>query len=593
MEARVLTLTRKAPDDGSTHWSSRKLAKKLGISHVTVTKIWARAGLKPHRLERYMASDDPDFESKAADIIGLYLNPPEHAAVFCLDEKSHIQALDRLDPVLPLSPGRLERHGFEYFRHGTLSLYAALDTLSGEVYGKTVSRHTSDELVSFLKELLATQTRGREIHVILDNLSAHKSAKVRRFLEANPRITLHFTPTYSSWLNQVEIWFAKIERDVIARGVFTSKADLSRKLMRYIRRYNRSPRPIRLVLRQPQEAHPPRFQFLAYPPLGGLRALPGPARPARLLGRGSGESTHDGAKPIEGRAGDDADPLDTARASLGHNGFRAGVHQHEVGSGKEPLPVVGRREGPGFHQDLVATQASEKHVREGKHGGGVGDQEDDRARRKLLDGDPSLVRGLQREALHDGPRRQTRHLFEVVGEGQDQRLSRASSPRSDLAEPAARHGLAQAFGDLPRQELGHLGRPVHDEDPAGRPRGQPALDGDPDLGALESPAAGLVEGEMDEVVEGGASLWPHRSCTYEDARAPAKLDMVGRFQVPVGHRNGVWMEMEPPRQGPDAREARAGGQVSHEDLELELEAQLIADRDAASTIDHDVHGIRA
>jgi transposase len=253
MEARVLALTRKAPDDGSTHWSSRKLAKKLGISHVTVTKIWARAGLKPHRLERYMASDDPDFESKAADIIGLYLNPPEHAAVFCLDEKSHIQALDRLDPVLPLSPGRLERHGFEYFRHGTLSLYAALDTLSGEVYGKTVSRHTSDELVSFLKELLATQPRGREIHVILDNLSAHKSAKVRRFLEANPRITLHFTPTYSSWLNQVEIWFARIERDVIARGVFTSKADLSRKLMRYIRRYNRSPRPIRWSYDNPKK----------------------------------------------------------------------------------------------------------------------------------------------------------------------------------------------------------------------------------------------------------------------------------------------------------------------------------------------------
>ncbi len=245
MEARVLALTRKPPADGSTHWSSRKLGAKLGISHVTVAKIWARAGLKPHRIARYMASDDPDFETKAADIIGLYLNPPKHAAVFCVDEKSHIQALDRLDPVLPLSPGRLERHGFEYFRHGTLSLYAALDTLSGQVYGKTVAHHTSDELVSFLKELLAAQPRGRQIHVILDNLSAHKSAKVRSFLDATPRITLHFTPTYSSWLNQVEIWFAKIERDVIARGVFTSKADLSRKIMRYIRRYNRNARPIR------------------------------------------------------------------------------------------------------------------------------------------------------------------------------------------------------------------------------------------------------------------------------------------------------------------------------------------------------------
>ena len=173
--------------------------------------------------------------------------------MFYLDEKSHIQALDRLDPVLPLSPGRLERHGFEYFRHGTLSLYAALDTLSGTVLGKTVKRHTSDELVVFLKELLATQPRHREIHVILDNLSAHKSAKVRAFLELTPRLTLHFTPTYSSWLNQVEVWFAKIERDVIVRGVFTSTADLSKKLMRYIRRYNRNACPIRWSYDNPRK----------------------------------------------------------------------------------------------------------------------------------------------------------------------------------------------------------------------------------------------------------------------------------------------------------------------------------------------------
>jgi transposase len=245
MEARVLNLTREPPPDGSTHWSSRKLAEKLEISHVTVAKIWKRAGLKPHRLARYMVSNDPDFETKAADIIGLYINPPKHAAVFCLDEKSHIQALDRLDPVLPMSPGRMERHGFEYFRHGTLSLYAALDTLSGQVFGKPVARHTSAEFVAFLGELLETQSRRREIHVILDNLSAHKSKTVRRFLEKNPRVQLHFTPTYSSWLNQVEIWFAKIERDVIARGVFTSTKDLARKLMRYIRRYNRTPKPIR------------------------------------------------------------------------------------------------------------------------------------------------------------------------------------------------------------------------------------------------------------------------------------------------------------------------------------------------------------
>ncbi len=243
-QAKVIAKTREAPPDGSTHWSTRKLARALGMSHATVARIWRYAGLKPHRIKRYMASDDPDFEAKAADVIGLYLNPPKHAAVFCMDEKTHIQALDRLDPVLPLSPGRLERHGFEYFRHGTLSLMAALEVASGEVIGKPVTRNTSDEFVTFLEEVVATQPRHREIHIIADNLATHKTRKVAAFLQANPRVRLHYTPTYSSWLNQVEIWFAKIERDVIARGVFTSVADLRRKLMRYVRRYNREPRPI-------------------------------------------------------------------------------------------------------------------------------------------------------------------------------------------------------------------------------------------------------------------------------------------------------------------------------------------------------------
>lgn len=249
LEAKILEKTRTQPTDGSTHWSTRKLAAKLGVSHMMVARVWARAGLQPHRLERYMESDDPDFERKAADIIGLYLNPPRHAAIFCLDEKSHIQALDRLDPVLPLSPGRAERHGFEYYRHGTLSLYAALDTLSGEVLGKPVARHTSQEFIGFLREVIDSQPRGKEIHVILDNLSAHKSAAVREFLDNHPQIHFHFTPTYSSWLNQVEIWFSKIERDVIARGVFTSVADLARKLMRYIRHYNKRAKPIRWTYR--------------------------------------------------------------------------------------------------------------------------------------------------------------------------------------------------------------------------------------------------------------------------------------------------------------------------------------------------------
>src|SRR5271157_1890911 len=239
LEARILAWTRRAPEDGSTHWSSRKLARTLGINHMMVARVWQRAGLKPHRLERYMASDDPDFELKAADIIGLYVKPPQHAAVFCVDEKTAIQALDRLDPVLPLSPGRLERHGFEYYRHGTLSLYAALNTKTGEVVGKTAAHHTSQEFVAFLAALVANQPRGKEIHIIADNLSAHKTGRVAQFLAAHPKVHLHYTPTYSSWLNQVENWFARIERDVIARGVFTSVKDLALKLMRYIRHYNR------------------------------------------------------------------------------------------------------------------------------------------------------------------------------------------------------------------------------------------------------------------------------------------------------------------------------------------------------------------
>ena len=249
LEARILNWTRRKPTDGSTHWSSRKLAKKLGVSHMMVARVWARAGLQPHRIERYMASNDPDFEAKAADIIGLYIKPPQHAAVFCVDEKTAIQALDRLDPVLPLSPGRAERHGFEYYRHGTLSLYAALNTKTGAVIGKTAARHTSAEFVAFLSDLVASQPRRREIHVIADNLSAHKTKLVKEFLRNNSRVHIHYTPTYSSWLNQVELWFAKIERDVIARGVFTSIADLRRKLMRYIRHYNKAPRPIKWTYR--------------------------------------------------------------------------------------------------------------------------------------------------------------------------------------------------------------------------------------------------------------------------------------------------------------------------------------------------------
>ncbi len=251
LEARILALTQRTPPDGATHWSTRKLAQRLGVSHMMVARIWQRARLQPHRVERYVASDDPDFETKAADVIGLYVHPPQHAVIFCVDEKTAIQALDRTDPVLPLSPGRAERHGFEYVRHGTLSLYAALNTKTGRVYGQTVPRHTSEAFVAFLAGLLAQQPQRQEIHIIADNLSAHKTERVRQFLRAHRRVHLHYTPTYASWLNQVELWFAKIERDVIARGIFTSVPDLARKIMRYIRAANRHPKPIRWTYTNP------------------------------------------------------------------------------------------------------------------------------------------------------------------------------------------------------------------------------------------------------------------------------------------------------------------------------------------------------
>jgi transposase len=251
MEARILDKTRQRPSDGSTQWSTRKLARLLKINHNHVAIAWQRAGLQPHRFERYMLSDDPDFERKAADVIGWYVNPPQHAAIFAVDEKTAIQALDRLDPVLPRSPGRAERHGFEYDRHGTLSLFAALHTPTAEVVGHTVRRHTRVAFVDFLSAVVAGAPRAQTIPVILDNLATHKTQAVRSFLIAHPKVRLHFTPTDSSWLNQVELWFAKIERDLLARGIFTSVPDLARRIRTYLRHHNTAPKPIRWSYRNP------------------------------------------------------------------------------------------------------------------------------------------------------------------------------------------------------------------------------------------------------------------------------------------------------------------------------------------------------
>jgi len=245
LRAKILAKTQQPPPDGSTHWSLRKMAAVIGVGKELIRKVWKEADLKPHVLERYLASNDPAFEQKAAAIIGLYLNPPQHAAVFCVDEKSAIQALDRLDRRLPLSPGRAERHGFEYYRHGTLSLFAALNPRTGDVIGQTAPRHTSVEFVAFLEEVVTGCPADQPIHIILDNLSVHKAPLVREFLARHSNVEFHFTPTYSSWLNQVEIWFSKLQRDVLDRGIFTSVADLRRKIMRYIRLYGKTAKPFR------------------------------------------------------------------------------------------------------------------------------------------------------------------------------------------------------------------------------------------------------------------------------------------------------------------------------------------------------------
>src|SRR6267154_2347394 len=265
LRARILSATRKKPKDGSTHWSCRKLAAALDVSKDAVHRVWKEAGLKPHRLERYMASDDPDFEAKAAAIIGLYLKPPQHAAVFSVDEKTAIQPLARLDPVLPLSPGRAERHGFEYYRHGTLSLYAALNTKTGQVLGQTAPRHTSAEFVAFLEQIVASLPEGQQIHIIADNLSAHRTSRVWQFIDRHRDVRIHFTPTYCSWLNQVEIWFSKIQRDVIARGIFRSVKDLAKKLMTYIRHYNIKAKPFKWTYRSAERR---------INPVSGLNATP-------------------------------------------------------------------------------------------------------------------------------------------------------------------------------------------------------------------------------------------------------------------------------------------------------------------------------
>src|SRR5260370_1110839 len=214
------------------------------------------AAVERPELEAMTRAPDPTCDQRARDTTGFSVQPPAPAAVFCVDEKTATQALARRDPVLPLSPGRAERHGFEYVRHGALSLYAALEVGTGHVEGRTVARHSSVEFLAFLDQLVAAQPKRRALHLIADNFAAHKTKAVAAWLVAHPRVTMHYTPTYSSWLNQIELWFAKIERDCLARGIFTSTADLRRNLMQYIRAPNKTCRPVPWAYGNPQHRTP-------------------------------------------------------------------------------------------------------------------------------------------------------------------------------------------------------------------------------------------------------------------------------------------------------------------------------------------------
>lgn len=251
----VVVKTLEATPKDATHWSTRSMAREVGLSQSAISRIWRTFGLKPHLVDTFKLSKDPQFIEKVRDVVGLYLAPPEHALVLCVDEKTQIQALDRSAPVLPMMPGMPERRSHDYVRGGVTTLFAALNTATGEVLGKTAARHTSEQFVAFLAEIVASQPEQREIHVICDNVSSHKTALVEGFLAAHKQVRIHYTPTYSSWLNQVENWFSRIQRNVISRGIFTSVKDLDKKLMRYIRQYNKDPKPLKWKYDDPSRRH--------------------------------------------------------------------------------------------------------------------------------------------------------------------------------------------------------------------------------------------------------------------------------------------------------------------------------------------------
>lgn len=239
----VLAMTLESTPKDATHWSTRSMAQACGLSHMSVHRIWQAFALAPHRSESFKLSKDRLFIEKVRDIVGLYLNPPHQALVLCVDEKSQIQALDRSQPVLPMRPGQAERRSHDYTRHGTTSLFAALEAKSGKVIGQLHRRHRSVEFRQFLDQIDAAVPKDYDIHLILDNYGTHKTSMIQRWLVKRPRFHVHFTPTGASWLNLVERWFALLTEKQIRRGVFRSTRELESAIRNYLKNYNDQPKP--------------------------------------------------------------------------------------------------------------------------------------------------------------------------------------------------------------------------------------------------------------------------------------------------------------------------------------------------------------
>jgi transposase len=246
-EAAIVEATMRTVPRDATHWSVRSMAASQGVSSATIQRIWKKHKLQPHRIERFKFSQDPEFVPKVRDIVGLYMNPPDRAIVLSVDEKSQIQALDRTQPILPLRPGLPERQTHDYRRHGTTTLFAALNVLDGSIIADCQPRHRHQEFIRFLDRIDKAVDPRLDVHLVLDNYGTHKHPVVKNWLADHPRYHVHFTPTSSSWLNQIERWFAEITRKRIRRGTFRSVPDLIQAIREYVKIYNKTPRAFQWV----------------------------------------------------------------------------------------------------------------------------------------------------------------------------------------------------------------------------------------------------------------------------------------------------------------------------------------------------------